>query len=446
MITMKKRESSSPVTYERALEIAGGEYGYPTTPLNDHDEILYVIMEQLEIDSDADVPSNVILRVSVLAYNDPLRFPLTSLERLLARVEIMRDQLKPSDGSDPKVNSNEFLNFSRAAFEFEFAISQTNAIMTSVAPHFASDETAASPVTNDVVDAAVNRMDKDTSASISYEFALRASELIIGHRYRYSLYAINRIHIVLKGEEERLKGGTQVQLDINIGSSLPVVKRAIERVDRNIEIRLILNYGVYGSSPVRTSGPNLPSVLKDAVDQRLSRMGEDDELTLRTEDREISFRGSNSGEFIVGSFLDVAGLTEQPEWTNYTVREFKSDPTADGAEHHIIAVFASSSPLGGINLNPALMDLQIKRDGNGVPLPFHLQPVEIMDIDGFIPVIINVTPVVNVPLLLGFNMPETDDKSSESSDSNPTSSMELGFVDKYRNKYLREYHNENIGA
>ena len=47
------------------------------------------------------------------------------------------------------------------------------------------------------------------------------------------------------------------------------------------------------------------------------------------------------------------------------------------------------------------MDLQIKRDGNGIPLPFHLQPIEVMNIEGLIPVIINVTPVLNVPLLLG---------------------------------------------
>jgi len=103
-------------------------------------------------------------------------------------------------------------------------------------------------------------------------------------------------------------------------------------------------------------------------------------------------------------------------------------------------------PLGGINLNPALMDLQIKRDGNGIPLPFNLQPIEIMNIEGFIPVIINVTPVLNVPLLLGFDMPDTNDKPYDSADSEPTSSTELGFVDRYRHKYIRQYQDENIDA
>ena len=59
---------------------------------------------------------------------------------------------------------------------------------------------------------------------------------------------------------------------------------------------------------------------------------------------------------------------------------------------------------GGIR-SPALFDLQIKRDGNGVPLPLPLQPIENMHIDGFLPVIINIVPITNLPLLLGLDLP-----------------------------------------
>lgn len=67
---------------------------------------------------------------------------------------------------------------------------------------------------------------------------------------------------------------------------------------------------------------------------------------------------------------------------------------------------------GGIDLNPALLDLQIKRDGNGIPLPMNQQPVTNMKIDGFLPVIINVTPVMSLPLLLGAHemTPDSDGK------------------------------------
>jgi len=68
-----------------------------------------------------------------------------------------------------------------------------------------------------------------------------------------------------------------------------------------------------------------------------------------------------------------------------------------------LAEESSSSPVneevGGIDLNPARLNLQIKRDGNGIPLPINLQPIESMQIDGFLPVIINITPVISLPLL-----------------------------------------------
>ena len=58
---------------------------------------------------------------------------------------------------------------------------------------------------------------------------------------------------------------------------------------------------------------------------------------------------------------------------------------------------------GGIDLNPVNLDLQIKRDGNGVPLPLEFQDIPNINVNGFIPVIINITPVTNLPLLLSFN-------------------------------------------
>ena len=67
--------------------------------------------------------------------------------------------------------------------------------------------------------------------------------------------------------------------------------------------------------------------------------------------------------------------------------------------------FASEAP-GGIDLNPQLLDLQIKRDGRGVPLPLPEQPLHQMQIDGFTPIIINISPIPSLPLYLG--MGESD--------------------------------------
>ncbi len=70
---------------------------------------------------------------------------------------------------------------------------------------------------------------------------------------------------------------------------------------------------------------------------------------------------------------------------------------------NIGAAPATSSPLGGIDLNPALLNLQIRRDGSGVPLPVQQQPIQNMNIEGFLPVIINITPIPNLPMLLGMS-------------------------------------------
>jgi sugar phosphate isomerase/epimerase len=61
-----------------------------------------------------------------------------------------------------------------------------------------------------------------------------------------------------------------------------------------------------------------------------------------------------------------------------------------------------ANPLGGITLNSGMLDLQIKRDGNGVPLPISQQPLDKINIRGFVPVIIDIR-TVNLPELFGFN-------------------------------------------
>ena len=61
----------------------------------------------------------------------------------------------------------------------------------------------------------------------------------------------------------------------------------------------------------------------------------------------------------------------------------------------------TGKPVGGIDLNPTNYQLQIKRDGKGVPLPLNLQNVEQINVDGLVPVIINISPAPSMPLILG---------------------------------------------
>jgi len=93
----------------------------------------------------------------------------------------------------------------------------------------------------------------------------------------------------------------------------------------------------------------------------------------------------------------------------------------------------AATPVGGIDLNPKLLDLQIRRDDSGVPLPFNQQPIENMNIDGFIPVIINVTPVNNLPLILGLK--EEDKDKVAGHDEGGDEPLQLSYmikVDKFK--------------
>lgn len=99
------------------------------------------------------------------------------------------------------------------------------------------------------------------------------------------------------------------------------------------------------------------------------------------------------------------GDVEQPEKVN----EGDKGPKDESMEATIQPQATSNKQpqdVGGIDLNPAMMNLKIKRDGNGVPLPLEMQGSEMMDVNGFYPVIINVVPVTNLPLILGINIDE----------------------------------------
>ena len=61
---------------------------------------------------------------------------------------------------------------------------------------------------------------------------------------------------------------------------------------------------------------------------------------------------------------------------------------------------ASLAEKGGIDLNSANLDLQIKRDGRGVPLPLAQQDMaQLSRIQGFVPEIIEIKPAVNLPII-----------------------------------------------
>ena len=117
---------------------------------------------------------------------------------------------------------------------------------------------------------------------------------------------------------------------------------------------------------------------------------------------------------IVDRWKFIASLTQL--FSEYGVSYVEIEEAVVRSGLGTVAGTISSSPVGqakdekvgGINLDPALLDLQIRRDANFVPLPLPQQPIQQMHIEGFIPVIINITPVTNLPMLLGLADTEQD--------------------------------------
>jgi len=100
----------------------------------------------------------------------------------------------------------------------------------------------------------------------------------------------------------------------------------------------------------------------------------------------------------------------------------------------------TSSPLekvGGIDMN----NINVNRQGTDSKIQFDpsaIEPLLNMNIEGFVPVIINITPLPSVLPLLGLE-PRNEERPIDSAQAN--SIQELSFVGKYCNKFYRKTHN-----
>ncbi len=65
----------------------------------------------------------------------------------------------------------------------------------------------------------------------------------------------------------------------------------------------------------------------------------------------------------------------------------------------MVNLMEEKTPFGGIDMNAANLNLQIKRDGKGVPLPLPQQDLEHIRIDGLVPIILEIKPALATPLL-----------------------------------------------
>ncbi len=109
------------------------------------------------------------------------------------------------------------------------------------------------------------------------------------------------------------------------------------------------------------------------------------------------FRGTKSTEqaFVVGLAVRKAlHYSEQLRQGDTVIYEF----TLDAVENKKGQV-VKNEKYGGIDFNEQYLKMNIKRDGNGVPLPIGQQDLDNIKIDGLVPVILNIQPVTSLPIL-----------------------------------------------
>ncbi len=127
-------------------------------------------------------------------------------------------------------------------------------------------------------------------------------------------------------------------------------------------------------------------------------------LKLKSENNESFVKGSR--EFLVfdirtakprerqGYFVEflVSQLSLHPQFFGEVAQELGVDLLEDKRTSDAVA--SSPTDVGGIDFDPALLDLQIKRDGRGIALPLPQQNLDQINIEGLYPVILNIQPVL----------------------------------------------------
>jgi len=115
------------------------------------------------------------------------------------------------------------------------------------------------------------------------------------------------------------------------------------------------------------------------------------------------------GDPVIDMELDLSTWAKYQEQLDGTSG---SGDVVGGAASSPVEIQDRSTDIGGIDFNPNNLEMQTQGNGLNFNLPFHAVDLQNIRIDGFTPVIINVTPLSNLPLLLGLIDEDTDDSEN----------------------------------
>ncbi len=91
---------------------------------------------------------------------------------------------------------------------------------------------------------------------------------------------------------------------------------------------------------------------------------------------------------------EIEKIEKQIEVISGVAYKINPDRAMMGQKEVVVLEDEAVKKPGGINLDAAMLDLQIKRDGNGVPLPLDMQDADLgMRVEGVLPVILRIMPI-----------------------------------------------------
>jgi len=134
---------------------------------------------------------------------------------------------------------------------------------------------------------------------------------------------------------------------------------------------------------------------KKAAEEKLKKLRETREALENELDKKLGELNTASEE---EQFIVRAGkvIYHEEEATSFRLEWVEDDSDESSGDSAML----TKNP-GGIDLNSNILNMNIQRDGKGIALPAFQQPIENINVDGFIPLIINVVPITNLPLIIG---------------------------------------------
>ncbi len=226
----------------------------------------------------------------------------------------------------------------------------------------------------------------------------------------------DRLYIMLPKQREELKTSIELKAALgaiaeNSGIDEPFLQRL--SASSTISMKDQFNQAIANFVPVdEEKGKSLgielfiKTVLNPSKNQQSYLM----RLYLKDSDIYTAIRLVVNNKDVQGFRIVKGNLIENDEWTevNKIYKAASNSQSNISANDNSSSGSAASSSLsqmapGGIDFDPTNMNLQIKRNGRGVPLPLPQQNLEQINIKGLVPVIINMVPVnaQTLPIFLG---------------------------------------------